>query len=150
MRFHTTLGLGGKTATGFEVPAEVVEALGSGRRPPVQVTIGPYTYRTTVAPMGGRYLIPVSAEHRTAAGLAAGDELDVELALDTAPRTVELPPDLAAALDAAPDARRFYDGLAYSQRKEYARWVDSAKRPETRERRLAQAVALLTAGRKQH
>jgi len=150
VRFRATLESNGKTATGIEVPASVVDELGSGKRPAVRVTLGPHTYRTTVAPMGGRFLIPVSAENRAAAGLRAGDRVDVEMELDTAPRTVELPADLAEALEREPAARRFFDGLAYTQRKEYARWVESAKRPETRERRLAETVALLLAGRKQH
>jgi hypothetical protein len=150
VKFRATLESNGKTATGIEVPAPVVDGLGSGKRPAVRVTLGPHTYRTTVAPMGGRFLIPVSAENRALAGLRAGDQVDVELELDTAPRTVELPADLAEALEREPAARRFFDGLAYTQRKEYARWVESAKRPETRERRLAEAVALLLAGRKQH
>jgi len=115
MKFRATLETNGKTATGIEVPASVVDELGSGRRPAVRVTLGPHTYRTTVAPMGGRFLIPVSAENRAAAGLRAGDQVDVEMELDTAPRTVELPADLAEALEREPAARRFFDGLAYTQ-----------------------------------
>src|SRR5512139_1406290 len=102
MKFQAILQLNGKTATGIEVPPEVVEALGSGKRPAVTATIGRYSYRTTVAPMGGKFLIPVSAEHRAGAGIAAGDELEVDLELDTAPREVELPDEFAAALAADP------------------------------------------------
>src|SRR5882757_9190199 len=109
MRFSATVELGGKTATGIEVPADVVTALGPGGRPPVTVTIGGHTYRTTVARMGGRYLVPLSAENRTAAGVAAGDEVDVGIEPDTAPREVSVPDDLAAALDGP--ARAFFDGL---------------------------------------
>lgn len=99
MRFRGTLVLGGKTATGIEVPAEVVAALGRGRtRLPVTVRVGAHRYRSTIAPMGGSYWIPFAAEHRAATGLAAGDSTDVDLELDTAPRTVDVPPDLAAAL----------------------------------------------------
>ena len=101
MRFRATVELGGKTATGIEVPEEVVAALGSHKRPPVRVTIGDYTYRSTVARMGGRFLLPVSAEVRAGAGVAAGDEVDVEVALDDAPREVTVPDDLAVALEAA-------------------------------------------------
>ena len=101
-RFRATLRLEGKTATGFQVPPEVVEALGGGKRPPVVVHLGSYTYRNTIAPYGDVYMIGVSAEHRAASGYQAGDEVDVELELDTAPREVEVPPDLAAALDADP------------------------------------------------
>jgi hypothetical protein len=99
MRFHATIELGGKTATGIEVPAEVVAALGSGKRPPVRVTINEYTYRSTVASMGGRFMLPVSAEVRGSAGISAGEEVDVDIELDTEPREVTVPPDFAGALD---------------------------------------------------
>lgn len=145
-RFRTTLLLGGKTATGMEVPPEVVEGLGAGKRPQVRVTIAGHTYRSTVAVMGGVYMLGVSAEHRAAAGVAAGDELDVELALDTEPREVAVPEDLAAALDAA-DARQAFDALSYSNRLRYALAVDSAKKPETRKRRIAETVNVLREGR---
>ncbi|TCK27327.1 YdeI/OmpD-associated family protein [Pseudonocardia endophytica] len=140
MRFTTTVELGGKTATGFAVPDEVVTALGSGKRPAVAVTVGGHTYRTTVSSMGGRYMVPLSAENRSAAGVAAGDEVDVDVELDTAPREVVVPDDLAAALDAAPGARAAYDGLSFTRRKEYARLVDDAKTDATRQRRIAKAV----------
>ena len=116
MNFHATLEQGGKTATGIHVPDDVVAALGSSRRPPVRVTLGTYTYRTTVASMGGRFMVPVSAAVRSAAGMAAGDELDVQIELDTEPREVEVPDDLAAALDCSPGARDHFDRLAYSHR----------------------------------
>ncbi|MEA2844373.1 MAG: hypothetical protein QOJ69_2044, partial [Actinomycetota bacterium] len=98
MRFRTTLELGGKTATGIRVPDEVVEGLGSGKRPPVRVTINGHTYRSTVAVMGGAFMVGVSAEERSKAGVAAGDEVDVDIELDTEPREVVVPPDFAAAL----------------------------------------------------
>src|ERR1700712_2094916 len=119
MRFRSVVELGGKTATGIEVPDEVVAALGSGRRPSVRVTVGGHTYRTTVASMGGRFLVPLSAENRSAAGAAAGDEVEVEIEVDDAPREVEIPADLAAALDGDPQARAFFDRLAFSHRKEW-------------------------------
>ncbi|GAA1872288.1 hypothetical protein GCM10009836_61480 [Pseudonocardia ailaonensis] len=144
MRFTTTVELGGKTATGFEVPAAVLEGLGSGKRPAVSVTIGAYTYRTTVGSMGGRPMIPLSAENRTAAGVAAGDEIDVEIEVDTAPRTVEVPEDLASALADA-GLREKFDALAFSHRKEHVRAVDSAKAAATRERRIAKCVEMLQA-----
>ena len=100
MRFRTTLRLGGKTATGIQVPVEVVESLGQGKRPPVQVTINGHTYRSTVASRGGQFIIPVSAEHREAAGIAAGDEVGVDIELDTEPRHVTVPTDFAEALEA--------------------------------------------------
>ena len=100
MRFRATVQLNGKTATGIEVPDEAVAELGQGQRPPVRVTIGSYSYRTTVARMGGRFLVSLSAENRAAAGVAAGDEVEVDLELDDAPRQVEVPADLKAALRA--------------------------------------------------
>lgn len=143
MRFRTTIELGGKTATGFAVPDEVVAKLGSGKRPAVSVTIGPHTYRSTVAVMGGRYMIPLSAENRGAAGVKAGDEVDVVLELDTAPREVVVPDDFAAALDAEPAARQAFDALNYSNRRRYVLQIDGAKAAETRARRIAKIVAEL-------
>ena len=148
MRFHATLELAGKTATGFRVPDEVVGALGAGRKPAVRVTIAGHTYRSTVARRGDRYLIGVSAENRARAGVAAGDAVDVDIELDTEPREVTVPPDFAAALDADPQARRFFDGLSFSQKQGYVLPIEQAKKPETRERRLAKAIALLREERK--
>jgi len=146
MEFRTTVTLGGKTATGLQVPDEVVTALGAGKRPPVVVTVGGHTYRSTVASMGGAFWIPLSAEHREAAGMQAGDEVGVVVELDAAPREVALPDDLAAAFD--DDVRAFFDGLAPSHRKEWVRWVDEAKKPETRQTRIEKTVESLRAGRK--
>ena len=147
MRFRTTLLLAGKTATGMRVPDEVVEALGAGKRPPVRVTINGYTYRNTIAVYGDEYLVGVSAEHRAAAGVKAGDEVDVDIELDTAPREVTLPADLAAALDADPAARRTFDGLSYSNRRYIVSQVAGAKSEETRQRRITRAVEALREGR---
>jgi len=143
VRFRATLETNGKTATGIEVPPSVVEALGAGKRPPVRITLLAHTYRTTVARMGGRFLVPVSAEVRVAAGVTAGDELDVGIELDDAPRTVDVPADLAAALAAEPGAAQGWDKLSYTHRKEWARTVEDAKKPETRARRVAAAVEAL-------
>ena len=125
--FRATLELNGKTATGICVPDEVVAALGSGKRPPVQVTLAGYTYRSTVASMGGRFMLPVSAEVRERAGIAAGEEVDVALAPDSEPREVAVPPDLAAALGGAPEARRLFDGLSYSKQKAVVVSIESAE-----------------------
>ena len=145
MRFRATLETNGRTATGIEVPTSVVDALAAGKRPPVRVTLHEHTYRTTVARMGGRFLVPVSAEVRKAAGVIAGDELDVGIELDDAPRTVDVPADLAAALAEAPAAAQAWEKLAYTHQKEWARSVDDAKKPETRARRIAAAVEALRA-----
>jgi hypothetical protein len=147
MRFRTTVEQSGKTATGIRVPEEVVEALGSGKRPAVKVTINRYTYRSTVAVMGGAYMIGVSAENRAGAGVAGGDEVDVDLELDTAPREVVVPPDFAAALDAEPEARRTFDGLSYSNKSWHVLSIEGAKTDETRQRRIAKSVEALRHGR---
>jgi hypothetical protein len=146
MEFRTTVVLGGRTATGLQVPDDVVTALGSGKRPAVTVTVGGYSYRTTVAPMGGAFWIPLAAEHREAAGLAAGDEVDVVIELDSAPREVSLPDDLTAAFD--DDVRARFDALAFSHRKEWVRWVEEAKKPETRATRIERTVESLRQGKK--
>jgi bifunctional DNA-binding transcriptional regulator/antitoxin component of YhaV-PrlF toxin-antitoxin module len=143
MRFRSTVELGGRTATGIEVPADVVAELG-GRRPPVRVTINGHTYRSTVATRGGRFLLPVSAEVRTAAGIAAGDEVDVDVEPDTEPRAVEVPDDLAAALAGVPAARAAFDELSYSNQRRHVLSVEGAKAAETRARRVAKVVAELT------
>lgn len=140
MRFHSTVELGGKTATGVEVPADIVSALGSSKRPAVNVTINEYTYRTTVASMGGRFMIPLSADNRAGAGVAAGDEVDVDMQLDTEPRTVEVPSDLASALDRHPPARRSFDALSYSNQRRHVLAVDGAKAAATRQRRIDKIV----------
>jgi hypothetical protein len=141
--FKTVIELGGKTATGFEVPPEVVEALGSHKRPPVRVTINGYTYRSTVATMGGRYLIPLSAENRTGAGVAAGDEVEVTIELDNAPREVTVPEDLAAAFEHDPEAKRAFDALSYSHKRQHVLAIEAAKTPETRQRRIEKCLAML-------
>jgi hypothetical protein len=143
MDFRATVILGGKTATGIEVPESVVAALGSGKRPAVTATVAGYTYRTTVAPMSGSYWIPLAAEHRTAAGVSAGEEVDVRLELDTAPRTADVPADLAAALDAAAGARARFDALSYSNQRRHVLSVEGAKTAETRQRRIEKVVAAL-------
>jgi Bacteriocin-protection, YdeI or OmpD-Associated/Domain of unknown function (DUF1905) len=148
MKFRATVELGGKTATGIEVPDDVVAALGPGSRPPVTVTVGGHSYRTTVARMGGRFLVPLSAENRTAAGVAAGDQVDVAIEPDTAPREVEVPADLTEALAKDDAARATFDGLSYTHRKEWVRWVEEAKKADTRATRLAKTVEALHAGQR--
>ncbi|MGC4110595.1 MAG: YdeI/OmpD-associated family protein [Nocardioides sp.] len=146
MRFASVVELGGKTATGIPVPDEVIESLAAGNRPPVAITINGHTYRTTAARMGGRFFVPLSAENRTAAGVSAGEAVTVDIENDTAPREVSLPDDLAAAMD--DQARTTYDALAFTRRKEWVRWVEEAKRPETRATRIEKTVAALREGRK--
>lgn len=150
MKFRTTVELGGKTATGMAVPDDIVAGLDAGKRPAVQVTVGGHTYRTTVASMGGRFLIPLSAENRDAAGVAASEEVEVAIELDTAPREVDLPDDLAQALASDEAARQGYEGLAYSHRKEWVRWITEAKKAETRATRVTKTVAALRQGKRTH
>ncbi len=126
---------------GLEVPAGVVEALGGGARPPVVITVNGHSWRSRVAILRGRHLLGLSNANRTAAGVAVGDEVEVDLVLDTEPRVVVEPVELTAALDADPVARAAWDRLSFSHRREHVRAIDSAKRPETRARRVAQAVA---------
>jgi hypothetical protein len=147
VRFRATLESSGGTTTGVVVPSEIVEALGKGKRPPVTVTINGYTYRNTVAVMGGQFMLGVSAEHRAGAGVAAGDVIDVDLELDTAPREVSVPPDFAAALDGEPAARAFFDSLSYSNRSWHVLQVEGAKTQETRQRRIARSLEMLREGR---
>ncbi|WP_270353432.1 YdeI/OmpD-associated family protein [Microbacterium testaceum] len=141
MRFETTLSQTGNN-TGIEVPADVVEQLGGGKRPAVLVDVNGYSYQSTIGVMGGRFLIPFSSDKRAATGLAGGDAITVELTLDTAPRTVEIPDDLAAALAAA-GARGAFDALSPSARKAHVTKVTSAKAAETRTRRVEAVVAAL-------
>jgi hypothetical protein len=147
MRFRTTIQQGGKTATGIQVPDEVVEGLAAGRRPAVRVTINGFPYRSTVAVMGGVYMVGVSAENRAGTGVAGGDVVDVDIELDTAPREVTLPIDFAAALDGEPDARRTFDSLSNSNKGWHVSSIEGAKTDETRQRRIAKSVDMLREGR---
>lgn len=143
MQFTTTVLQARQTATGLPVPPEVIEALGSGGRPAVVVTLnGGYTYRSTVGVMGGQYLVPLSAAHRAASGVAGGDSVEVTLVVDTAPREVALPEDLVAAMSSA-GVRAAFDALSNSRQRALADPVEQAKSPETRQRRIDKAVETL-------
>ena len=144
MEFTSQVQLNGKSATGIPVPAEVMEALGGGKRAKVVASIGSYSYRNSVVGWGeGAYMLSFSAEHRAATGLEAGDPVTVNLVLDTAERVVEVPDDFAAALAAAPGAREFFDGLAYSQQRFFTLGLADAKKPETRAKRVDKYVGML-------
>lgn len=147
MKFRATVLLNGKTATGIRVPPNVVAGLGSSKRPAVRATIKGHTYRSTVAPMGGEFMLPISAEIREITGVKAGDDVEVNLALDTEPREVTVPPDLKSALAADAGARKFFEGLSYSNKLRIVLSVDGAKSAETRQRRIAKAVESLREGR---
>jgi hypothetical protein len=133
----------GKNATGIEVPPAVMEELGAGKKPAVKVTVNKYIYRSTVAVMGGRFMIPLSSEHRQAAGVHGGQVVDVALELDNEPRTVDIPSDLLEAL-AEGGVMEQFERTAFSMRKEYVRQVESAKAAETRTRRIAAIVEKLS------
>jgi hypothetical protein len=147
VRFRAVVEASGKTATGIRVPDEVVTGLGQGKRPPVRVTMKGYTYRSTVASMGGVFMLPVSAEVRDSAGIVAGEQVDVAIELDTEPREVAPPPDFIEALQHHADAKRFFDGLSFSNKRRFVLSIEEAKSPETRQKRIAKAVETLREGR---
>ena len=146
MQFRTTILSGGKTAAGIEIPVAVVDALGTSRKPAVKVTINGYQYRSTVATVDGTFMIGVSNDVRRAAGVAAGEEVDVTLELDTEPRRVAIPPELEVLLAADPAARAALDKLSYSNQRRIVEPIDAAKTPETRQRRIEKAIETLRAG----
>lgn len=147
MKFQGTVVSSGKTTTGIPVPGEIVASFGAGKRFPVVVTLNGYSYRTMLTFYKGEFVLSLAAEHREAAGVTAGQQIEVEVVLDSAPREVPVPEDLAAALSASPKAGTFFEQLAYSHRKEYVRWIEEAKKPETRASRIEKAVALLAEGK---
>ncbi len=147
MRIRAKVHKGGKNTTGIEVPEEVLTALGSGRRPAVKVTINGYTYRSTVGTHDGRPMISLSADNGAKAGVEGGDEVDVDIELDTAPRVVEVPAELAAALDAEPAARATFDKLSNSNKSWHVLQLTGAKTEETKQRRIAKSVATLKEGK---
>ena len=147
MRFRATVEQSGKTATGVPVPETVVKALDGGKRPPVRVTINGYTYRSSIAPMDGRFMIGVSAENRAKAKVAGGDVVDVDVELDTEPREVDVPKDLATALKKDAKARKTFEALSFSNRRWHVESIEGAKTDETRQRRIAKSVAALREGR---
>jgi hypothetical protein len=126
---------------GLEVPPEVVESLGQGKRPRVTITINGHSWKSRVAIMRGRYLLGLSNANRQAAGVETGDEVEVELEFDPEPRVVAEPADFARALDADPLARAAYDGLPEGRKREHVRTIESAKKPETRRRRIEKTLA---------
>lgn len=147
MRFRTTILSGGGTTAGIQIPNEVLDALGPSRKPPVNVTINGFSYRSTVATVSGAYMVGVTNEFRKESGLAAGDEVDVDIELDTEKREVTVPPDLAAALEGDAAARRSFDGLSYSKKRSIVEPIADAKTPETRQRRLDKSVERLREGK---
>jgi bifunctional DNA-binding transcriptional regulator/antitoxin component of YhaV-PrlF toxin-antitoxin module len=140
MQFDAALQLDGKTATGIRVPDEIVSALGGGNRPRVRVKLAGHSYQTTVARMRGEFKFPVSAAVRERAGLSAGDEVEVTIELDSEPRELTIPAELADALEQRPEAKQAFEELSYTNHKRYVLAVEGAKTPETRQRRIAKAL----------
>jgi len=136
----TVLQAAGLQATGLPVPDQVLADLGSSKKPAVTVTVGDYSYFSTIGSRGGGYLIPLSAAHRNALGLSAGDEVEVTLELDDSPRTVEIPDDLATALAQVEGARAAFDALSPSRQKAHVTNVEGTKNADTRARRVAAVV----------
>ncbi|MCL2394325.1 MAG: YdeI/OmpD-associated family protein [Acidimicrobiaceae bacterium] len=147
LSFRTELVSRGPAA-GILLDDDQVAVLGEGaKRFPVRATVNGYSWRTSVARMGGESLVGLNREVRAGAGVEAGDSVEVTLELDTEPREVEVPADLAAALAADAEAGARFDAMAFTHRKEYARWVADAKRADTRERRVHQALEMIRDGR---
>jgi hypothetical protein len=145
MRFRAKVLTAGKTATGVEVPAKVVDGLGSTKRPLVSVTINGYTYRSAIAPMGGTYMLGISEEVRNNAHVKGGDTVDVDVELDTKPRDVEVPPELAKALAKDAKVKKYFETLSYSGKYRLVAPIANGKTAETRERNLEKAMKELKA-----
>ena len=147
MKFTGPLILTGKTSTGIRVSEEIVQALGKSRKPPVKVTVNGHTWRSSIAFMGGEFWLGISAENREAAGVKAGDEIEVEVEPDTEPRELEIPADVAEALEREPEARRYFETLSYSNKRRHIMAIDAAKAAETRQRRIDKSVAMFKEGK---
>ncbi|MBM2623174.1 DUF1905 domain-containing protein [Actinoplanes sp. LDG1-06] len=147
MRFRAELQRTGGNTTGFQVPDEIVTGLGGGGRPKVTVVVNGFTFRSTIAKMGGSYWLGVSAERREAGNVSGGETYDVEVELDVEKREIEVPDDLRAALDAEPAARDFWATLSFSNQRYHVDQLTGAKTEETRARRLAKSMSLLSAGK---
>ena len=145
MRFKTKILTAGKTATGIEIPTDIIEALGSGKKPAVSVTLNGYTYRSTVAVMGGKFMVGVSADVRDKASVKGGDTVTVNIELDTKPRDVDVPVELRKALGKDAKAKRAFEALSYSRKRLLIDPIARGRTAETRERNLAKALAALKA-----
>lgn len=145
LRFTGTLAGADRGGARIEVPSDVREAFGEAR-PPVAGTVNGVPYRSRLAVYGGKTYLGLTKAIRAKAGIEIGDGVEVVLGRDDAPREVELPPELDQALAGAPGVRTTFDSLAFTHRREYARWVAEAKRPDTRSKRAARAVEMLQTG----
>jgi hypothetical protein len=143
VRLTVELQRTGGATTGFQIPDAFVAELGGGGRPKVATTVNGFTFRSSIAKMGGSYWLGVSADRRAEGGLEGGRTYDLDIELDAAPRVIETPDDLRAALDAKPAARDAWQKLSYSHQRRHVEAIDAAKAPETRARRIAKAVEKL-------
>ena len=146
--FKTTLLQAGKTATGINIPPEIIEKFAAGKKPPVKVTINGFTYRSTVAVMGGAFMVGVSAENRAGAKVNGGDKIEVTIELDTEERVVEVPADFQKVLNKNSEAKRKFATLSYTKQKELVVSIAGAKTEETKQRRIEKALSILTAAKK--
>ena len=144
--FKTTVAISGNN-TGIVVPEEAIEQLAAGKRPPVLVNVNGYEYRSTIAVMGGKYLVSISAAVRKATGLQGGDPIQVSLTVADTPREVTVPADFAAALAADEQASAFFGTLSNSMQRYHADNITAAKTADTRQRRIDKAIALFRAGK---
>ena len=142
--FKTTLLQAGKTATGIKIPPEIIETLGAGKKPPIKVTINGFTYRSTVAVMGGNYMVGVSAENRAGAKVNGGDKIEVTIELDAEPRELELPIEFKKVLDKNIKAKKAFESLSYSRKKVHVLPIAGAKTDETRQRNIDKAIDILS------
>ncbi len=140
-KFKTTILTAGKTATGISIPKEIIESLNAGKKPPIKVTLNGYNYRSTVAVMGGKYMVGVSADIREAARVKGGDTLIVEIELDNEERKVLLPLDFKKTLEKTPKAKKFFETLSYSKQKNHVTLIELAKTDATRQKRIAKSIA---------
>lgn len=146
-KFKTTILTAGKTATGICIPDQIIESFNAGKKPPVKITLNGYTYRSTVAVMGGKYMVGVSADVRAASGVKGGDTLTIEIELDNEERKVELPDDFKKLLDKNLNAKKFFQALSYSKQKNYVTLIDQAKTEETRQKRMDKSISDLILGK---
>ena len=147
LNFSTTILQIGNN-TGINVPEDIVEKLGAGKKPPVNITVNDFTYRNTIAVMGGKFMIGISADIRSKTGIKGGDKVTVQLELDTQPREVVLPSDLKEALAKNTKAKKFFDELSYSNKRRYVLPIDDAKTPATRQKRIEKAIIDLSEAKK--
>ncbi|HMF70280.1 MAG TPA: YdeI/OmpD-associated family protein [Flavitalea sp.] len=147
MKFKTKLLQAGKTATGIEIPDKIVESFGAGKKPPVRITINGYTYRNTVAVMGGVYMVGVSAEHRQGANVKGGDQIEVIIELDTEPREVAIPEEFQKALKKNAAAKKYFESLSYSKKNGIVILIKDAKTEETKQKRIEKAINNLQEGK---